>query len=244
MKLTWGGEDVALPNVSYCEDGKVYYNPIVEPASSYVAVDLGLPSGRLWADRNVGATSPEEAGLYFAWGDTVGYTRDQVGKDKAFSSDWSDYFDTNDGGKTFNKYTTDKLTRLEASDDAATVNMGSDWRMPTYDDLRELTYNTTYTFIDLQGNEFSESEATNGAIAEGNLKGVKFTGSNGNSIFIPALGICVDSGCVNINSQGTMLTSDLIWDPVSDYGLGFWYDSCPSISYLRRCFGNQVRGVK
>lgn len=45
----------------------------------YRLVDLGLPSGTLWADRNIGAASPEDAGLYFQWGDTQGWRRDQVG---------------------------------------------------------------------------------------------------------------------------------------------------------------------
>lgn len=81
-------EEMILPNVSYVEDiDVVYYNPYsTEP--SYVMVDLGLPSGLLWADRNIGASSPEDAGLYFQWGDTVGYTAEQVANgEKAFSSD-------------------------------------------------------------------------------------------------------------------------------------------------------------
>ena len=189
------GDGVILPNVSYIKDGEVYYNP--EPVISYVAVDLGLPSGTLWADRNIGATSPEDDGLYFAWGETVGYTAKQVTNgEKTFSSDWSDYFDTTDGGSTFNKYTPGKLSVLEASDDAATVNMGSDWRIPTYDEISELMSefknNTTLTFIDLQGNEFSQEEAKNGAIGNVNLKGVRFTGPNGNSIFVPASGFYSD----------------------------------------------------
>lgn len=46
---------------------------------SYKAIDLGLPSGILWADRNIGAATPEDSGLYFQWGDTQGYTAEQVG---------------------------------------------------------------------------------------------------------------------------------------------------------------------
>lgn len=73
-----GGEEFILPNVSYIVDGnKVEYNPYVAPLV-YNMVDLGLPSGLLWADRNVGATSPEDAGLYFAWGETKGCTAEQV----------------------------------------------------------------------------------------------------------------------------------------------------------------------
>ena len=79
-----------LPNVSYVEEIKrVNYIPKVdEPPQIYHMVDLGLPSGTLWADRNVGATSPEDVGLYFAWGDTVGYTAEQVANgEKKFAAD-------------------------------------------------------------------------------------------------------------------------------------------------------------
>lgn len=82
------GSDYVLPNVSYVENSDiVMYNPNVAPLV-YNMVDLGLPSGLLWADRNIGAASPEDAGLYFQWGDTVGYTAEQVANgEKAFSSD-------------------------------------------------------------------------------------------------------------------------------------------------------------
>lgn len=61
-----------LPNVSFITNGEnVMFNPApVGPV--YKMVDLGLPSGLKWADRNIGATSPEDYGLYFQWGDTVG----------------------------------------------------------------------------------------------------------------------------------------------------------------------------
>lgn len=58
-------EDYILPNVSYTEDGNLYYNTFTEVAISYNMVDLGLPSGLKWADRNVGAETPEDSGLYF-----------------------------------------------------------------------------------------------------------------------------------------------------------------------------------
>lgn len=133
------GSDYVTPNVSYVvENNIVNYDPESNASSSYVMVDLGLPSGLLWADRNIGASSPEDAGLYFHWGDTVGYSSEQVANgEKAFDMDWDDYFDTTDG-YTFNKYANDKLTILESSDDAATVNMGSEYRMPTLTTLMSL----------------------------------------------------------------------------------------------------------
>ena len=63
------GSDYVTPNVSYVVETKgINYEPYVEPQSLYNMVDLGLPSGLLWADRNIGANNPEDTGLYFAWG--------------------------------------------------------------------------------------------------------------------------------------------------------------------------------
>ena len=62
--------------------------------NGYDYVDLGLPSGTLWATMNVGASKPSDYGQYFQWGDTQGYTADQIGTSegkKEFASDWSDY---------------------------------------------------------------------------------------------------------------------------------------------------------
>lgn len=237
-------EAYILPNVSFVEeDNKVEYNP-ESTTSSYVMVDLGLPSGTLWADRNVGAESPEDGGLYFQWGDTVGYTADQVGKDKVF--DWTSYWDSVDGtSSNFNKYATDKLRVLEASDDAATVNMGSDWRMPTRAEIQELKNNTTATYIDLQGNEFSQSEAQlDAAIKNGNLKGVRFTGPNGNSIFVPASGAYYDSTLFEAGrncllwstSMASNLSSTAMCFCVTHNGKG------PTANYDRK-HGLPVRGV-
>ena len=258
---------------------------------TYNEVDLGLPSGRKWADRNVGAKSVDDYGTYFAWGETSGFTYEgaknvtaeqlcsmlqtligaemeltpdnidavlaEMGiegtdlsvlgvgftSEKAFSSDWSDYFDTTDGGKTFNKYDKGKLTVLEASDDAARANMGSDWRIPTQTEMQELIDNTTPTFIDLQGNEFSQSEANNDAIAEYNLKGVKFTSkNNSNSIFIPASGHC------NVSTFGYAGYCGYLWTSSLDSGnsrgarsLNFNYDGDLNIGVDRRYFGQPVR---
>ena len=95
--------------------------------NGYDYVDLGLPSGTLWATCNVGADKPTDFGLYFQWGDTSGYTADQVGKDKQFN--WSDYkWNPSGDGKTFTKYNTTGAT-LELTDDAAHVHMGGSWHI-------------------------------------------------------------------------------------------------------------------
>ena len=98
-------------------------------------VDLGLPSGTLWATCNVGATSPEQAGLYFVWGETTGYTAEQVASGvRAFKS----------GSYKAASISAD----LTLEQDAAHVNLGGDWRMPTKDEWRELIDNCNVVWTD------------------------------------------------------------------------------------------------
>lgn len=134
----------------------------------YNAVDLGLPSGTLWADRNVGADSPEAYGDHFSWGET---------SPNDFY-EWKSYKWCEGSNSTITKYCTDSKygtldnkDTLDPEDDAATVNMGSEWRMPTYDEFDELIKTCTW--------EWSTHNDT---------KGYKITGPNGNSIFLPAAG--------------------------------------------------------
>ena len=135
-------------------------------------VDLGLPSGLLWATCNVGANAPEDYGDYFAWGETQ--------PKETYS--WSTYQYCNGSSNTLTKYCnnpnygyngfTDSLTTLLPEDDAATANWGEDCRMPTRSEWQELFENTTGTWVTTQ----------NGVV------GCIFTASNGNSIFLPAAG--------------------------------------------------------
>jgi len=104
-----------------------HLNIIVRTGHDFV--DLGLPSGTLWATCNVGATNPEDFGDYFAWGETTTKT-------------------------TYNSSTytySDNPTTLPSSADAATANWGSGWRMPTYDELNELRTNCTVTWTTQSG---------------------------------------------------------------------------------------------
>ena len=130
-------------------------------------VDLGLPSGTKWAKMNVGASSETDAGLYFAWGETTGYTASQVSGSATPHKDfsWNDYALTEDNGLTMSKYNatdgptplehltmskynaTDGLTHLELADDAAAVNMGGDWHMPNVAQYFELFKETKNGFV-------------------------------------------------------------------------------------------------
>jgi hypothetical protein len=117
-------------------------------ASNYEFVDLGLPSGLKWATCNIGANSPEEGGLYFAWGETEGYTKDT---ERIFNTDSYKHYKDEEYTKytiyTFEKK--DNLTTLEPCDDAAYVL--DTCRMPTKDDFEELVNNTDFKHIQIKG---------------------------------------------------------------------------------------------
>ena len=231
-------EDFVLPNVSYTVDSdNVFYHVVVNDQSPYVMVDLGLPSGILWADRNVGAASPEDAGLYFQWGDTVGYTAEQIANGEKTFADWSDYWDTTDRGKTFNKYSEDKLMSLQPEDDAATVNMGSEYRMPTVNEYNELINNCTTTYIDIDGNEVNSSNS--------NLKGIKLTGTNGNSRFMPWA--FVNKSTIIYGKRSYFWTSKLIrdkWEPGSFANMLEIAYNTNDVVFDYRFVGTCIRGVK
>ena len=145
-----------------------YVFPDVNPQQD--AVDLGLPSGTLWASCNVGASSPEESGDAFAWGET------EPVREYDWNNPWSNYKWCNGSSDTLTKYCTDSdygtidnLTELEPEDDAAWVNWGPMWRMPNEEQFDELEENCTWKWSTKNG-------------VEGRL----ITGPNGNSIFLPA----------------------------------------------------------
>ena len=165
-----------------------FENPNPYNGTVGTAVDLGLPSGTLWADHNIGATNPEDYGDYYSWGETA--TKETY--------DWSTYFDTNDGGQTFGKYNNDDgKTELETSDDVASQTWGGKWQMPTQAMIKELTsqcywvWTTTYNGKSVSGYIVYKTETDTD-------KGVKVTsGSSPSSdydvatdphIFLPAAG--------------------------------------------------------
>ena len=220
------------PNVSLCDDnGSVYYNYPPKPkANGHDYVDLGLSSGTLWATMNVGASKPSEAGLYFQWGDTSGYTADQVGNGegkKKFS--WADYKFSIDGSSSnFSKYTTSGAT-LELADDAAHVNMGGDWHMPTPDQINELIDNTTTAWT----------------TSDDGVNGILFTPKTvpSKSIFIPAAGYAWDGSVGESGDCGNVWSSMLDMDSV-DYGQCLYFDSGDVGLYGDyRNNGFSVRGV-
>ena len=153
----------------------------IKTINGHDCVDLGLPSGTLWATCNIGASEPEEYGNYFAWGETSGYDEGKrcfdeehykfrVKKLGLFGSKWiyTKYCDNKNNGEVDNKLSLDK------EDDAAYVQWGKGWRMPTTAQVEELI-NKDYT--------------TSEMILQNGIRGLQITSKfNGNSIFLPAAG--------------------------------------------------------
>lgn len=191
-------------------------------------VDLGLPSGTRWATCNVGANTPEAYGDYFAWGET---------STKSTYS-WATYSLCNGSQNTLTKYCnnssygnngfTDALTTLEASDDAATANWGSAWRMPTKEEFEELNSICTVTRTTQNG-----------------IYGRLFIGPNGNSIFLPAAGYRADSELGGAGSSGYFWSRSLYsGDPSYAWDLYFNPSYClMSHNDGSRYFGLSVRPV-
>jgi hypothetical protein len=154
-------------------------------------VDLGLPSGLKWASLNVGANSPYDYGFYFQWGCLNG----------THQEGWDLYCHGNKNAIT--KYctnssygTVDNLSILEESDDAAKHVLGGSWRMPTKAEAEELWNNCTRTWETI-----------------GDVSGFRFTGPNGNSIFLPSNGWWDEQGAVHsLNVDGLYWTSSLYTD--------------------------------
>ena len=129
------------PFVSYTDDGfdLVTYSPplsdLQTAANGYNYVDLGLPSGTLWATCNVGANSSTEIGDFFNFGCVEPYTSLELNDYKWYSN--GEYTKYND---------VDGKLILDLEDDAANYNMGGEWHMPTSKQVIELKNNTTITY--------------------------------------------------------------------------------------------------
>ena len=202
-------------------------NFVINDGTYHEYVDLGLPSGLLWATCNVGADNPGDYGDYFAWGET---------QPKSIYN-WSTYQYCNGSYNTLTKYCnnssygyngfTDDLTTLEPSDDAATANWGDDWRMPTEEEWQELYQNTTVTWTTRNG-----------------VNGRLFTASNGNSLFLPASGYRNESTPEATGIIGDYWTSSLDTDYPSG-ALSFFFNSSNYyISFCNRLYGRNVRAVR
>ena len=225
--VTAVGSGTALITVTSTDGGGVKAScSVTVPTLSngYECVDMGLPSGTQWAACNVGASSPEEYGDYFAWGET----------ETKSSYEWASYpLDYNGQGDDFTKYCTsssygmvDNKTVLDPSDDAARVKWGGYWRMPTNTELIELIDNCTWTWTTRNGKN-----------------GYLVTSSNGNSIFLPAAGCRIDSSFGGAGSEGYYWSSSLYTSKPDQARSLYITSRFPASSRISRCWGQSVRPV-
>ena len=156
------------------------------------AVDMGLSVK--WMSFNLGATKPEEYGEYFAWGET----------DPKSDYSWDEYKWCNNGSyHELTKYnndstngTVDNITVLEAEDDAATKNLGANWRIPTDEEWTELRENCIWTWTTQNGVSGYKVTSTK-------------TGYTNKYIFLPAAGRRDDTRLVDAGSRGHYWSSSL-----------------------------------
>lgn len=202
------------------------------------AVDLGLSVK--WAAYNVGASSYTSRGDLFAWGEVTpyyaeGHAQDEYcenwreGKEDGY--DWTSYFDSVDGSdRAFRKYGVGKKMQLELKDDAAHVNWGKPWRMPTQSECLELLEKCEWVYVVLDDGKIG-------------IHGRLVVGPNGNSIFLPD----------NMNRYKTRFIGDENWrylsntlcDKDSGWALGIYFGFYVNKEwcYIKRCYGCSVRPV-
>jgi|GEM_PF-704072 ribosomal protein L7/L12 len=182
--------------------------PTTAQAQDYV--DLGLPSGTKWATCNLGASKPSDYGDYYAWGETepkteytwTNYKWMQTGQHNWKHITKYTFADGKTEGIWYDSDGTfigDGKTTLEAADDAATQKLGSPWRMPTFDEIKELVDNCTWTWTTQDGKNGYEVKSK----------------KNGNTIFLPAAGCRVSSGLDDAGSwceywSGSLYTANSV----------------------------------
>lgn len=216
-------------------------------------VDLDLPSGTLWATKNLGSTSPEDYGNYYAWGETKAYGEEDTSNTHNYTETgsyiktscyWHTYKWCNGDKKDnaedvgFTKYNThvngqgctvDYKTTLELDDDAAYVNWGTKWRMPTNDEMLELKNNCTWTLTTMNG-----------------ISGYKVASKKNSSkyIFLPSAGYRDNTYLKNVGTHSCYWSSSLWSDhPQCSFDLGT-YSGGPFGSADNRCEGHTIRAVR
>ena len=225
IKVHKGGE--AIYSVPLTDIDSVGFTKVTSSVhNGHEFVDLGLPSGTKWATCNVGATTPEGFGNYYAWAET---------SPKDYYS-WDNYIYCDGIGSRITKYATgysysqdpDGLTVLEMSDDVARVDWGGSWRIPTEEEMTELIINSNWTWATQNG-----------------VSGYKVTSTvNGNSIFLPATGAKGD-GYVS-NQEYAYYWTNSIRSIVNNSANALYYINAyapTSTGNLSRCSGASVRAV-
>ena len=217
MEVNWDGSNLYFSN-EFCPDSN---HPHM--------IDLGLPSGTKWSCSNVGANSPAECGDYFAWGETApksSYTKYNYkwyigGDDHKISK----YCTISDYG------TVDNREELELEDDAAYVNWGAEWRMPSLSHVYELLNNCTSEWTTVSG-----------------IGGYVFKGkSNNGAVFFPAAGFYNSRGFRSLGTGAAYWLRIYFYNIRPDWGicLTFQYGNMGVLSaaHFDRQYGATVRAV-
>ncbi len=214
------GGVMAVMFVACCNDEDPTPTPDFQ---GHEVVDLGLPSGTLWATCNVGANAPEEYGDYFAWGET---------KPKEIYN-WTTYKYCQGNDSTMTKYcvgdflgTPDNQTVLNPIDDAATQNWGGDWRMPTHEEQMELKEHCTWVWATIKG-----------------TSGYLVLGPSGKYIFLSAAGCRWDSE-FDYNETHSNYWSSSLYEGYPNLAYAFYiYDGDEDWVYVYKYVGLSVRPV-
>lgn len=199
-----------------------FRTPAVDAENGHVWIDLGLSVK--WATMNVGAATSDGYGNYYAWGETTpksGYSSSTYKYCKGGAEYTMTKYctDSRDG-------TVDNKTTLEAEDDAAHVNWGGKWRMPTDAEWIELREQCTWEWTTQNG-----------------TKGYLVTAKNGKSIFLPASGYRSGTNLYGVGSYGYFWSSSLYERYSLDaYGVSFRSSSVYRNNY-NRSYGRSVRPV-
>ena len=215
-------------------------------SNGHAYVDLGLPSGLKWSTCNLGATAPEGYGDYYAWGETEPYYTAGHSQDSPCTN-WrsgktgynTDSYKWGSGGDALNSLTRYNTLNIYGNvdnkttfgdygyaDDAARQNFGGGWRTPTYAEWRELITNCTWKWTTQNG-----------------VSGTKFTGPNGNSIFLPAAGTRSFSNYYNWEN-GLYWTASLNTEyPYDAFMITFSDSYISEDEHMDRFYGYPVRPV-
>lgn len=203
------------------------------PSDNHEYIDLGLPSGTLWATCNVGASYPEDDGNHFAWGETEITYYQYWG--------WSTYKWCNGSDNSLTKYCNDSnygyngfvdnKMELELEDDAAYVSWGHSWRMPSLEQQQELIDNCTW--------QWTQRNGVNGSLV---------TGPNGNTMFLPAAASYWGDSLIGSGRGGYYWSRTL--DPTGPYDACYLFFGSNSLGYHYYCIdnfrfsGHTVRAVR
>lgn len=212
----------------YDIDGNVMAWDTVMAPQEDLFVDLGLPSGTLWATRNVGANAPEEYGDYFAWGETEPKS-DYSWETYKYGNSSNDLTKYCSDPKYGHDGFVDNLTVLQSEDDAASAKWGENARIPTKEEWEEMIANTTSIWTTING-----------------VNGRCYTGMNGNSIFLPAASSYFGNEISEIGYSGRVLTSTLVaLYPSNAYYYDFSSGECViDFGDYSRTQGMSVRAVR